>query len=87
MAVVAADGGVSEGGALADRTADEFADWVRPSLLAMTRLAKRLAPLADPADSVQGITRSRSRVAGAIGPRDQACLSGNPYGTAPVAPR
>lgn len=32
---------------------DEFADWVRPSLLAMTRLATRLAPHADADDIVQ----------------------------------
>ncbi len=31
----------------------EFADWVRPSLLAMTRLARRLAPDHDPDDVVQ----------------------------------
>jgi RNA polymerase sigma factor (sigma-70 family) len=33
--------------------AARFADWVGPSLLAMTRLAKRLAPHADPDDVVQ----------------------------------
>jgi RNA polymerase sigma-70 factor (ECF subfamily) len=33
--------------------ADAFAEWVRPSLLAMTRLARRLAPDADPDDVVQ----------------------------------
>ena len=33
--------------------AAEFADWARPSLLPMTRLAKRLAPYADPDDVVQ----------------------------------
>ena len=33
--------------------AAEFADWARPSLLAMTRLARRLAPHADPDDIVQ----------------------------------
>jgi RNA polymerase sigma-70 factor (ECF subfamily) len=33
--------------------AAEFADWARPSLLAMTRLARRLAPHADPEDIVQ----------------------------------
>lgn len=31
----------------------QFADWVRPSLLAMTRLARRLAPEHDPDDLVQ----------------------------------
>lgn len=31
----------------------EFADWARPALLAMTRLAKRLAPNAEPDDVVQ----------------------------------
>jgi RNA polymerase sigma factor (sigma-70 family) len=30
-----------------------FAEWARPSLLAMTRLARRLAPGADPDDVVQ----------------------------------
>jgi RNA polymerase sigma-70 factor (ECF subfamily) len=30
-----------------------FAEWARPSLLAMTRLARRLAPHADPDDVVQ----------------------------------
>lgn len=30
-----------------------FAAWVRPSLVAMTRLARRLAPQADPEDVVQ----------------------------------
>ena len=33
--------------------AAEFAGWTRPSLLPMTRLAKRLAPHADPDDIVQ----------------------------------
>jgi RNA polymerase sigma factor (sigma-70 family) len=33
--------------------AARFADWVGPSLLAMTRLARRLAPYADPDDVVQ----------------------------------
>jgi RNA polymerase sigma factor (sigma-70 family) len=33
--------------------AADFADWARPSLLAMTRLARRLAPHADPDDIVQ----------------------------------
>ncbi len=33
--------------------ATSFADWARPSLLAMTRLARRLAPDADPDDVVQ----------------------------------
>ncbi|PZS16786.1 MAG: RNA polymerase sigma factor [Pseudonocardiales bacterium] len=33
--------------------AARFADWVGPSLLAMTRLARRLAPHADPDDVVQ----------------------------------
>jgi RNA polymerase sigma factor (sigma-70 family) len=33
--------------------AAEFADWTRPALLSMTRLAKRLAPHADPDDIVQ----------------------------------
>lgn len=35
------------------READEFADWVRPALLPMTRLARRLAPDHDPQDIVQ----------------------------------
>jgi RNA polymerase sigma-70 factor (ECF subfamily) len=35
------------------REAAGFAEWVRPSLLAMTRLARRLAPHADPDDVVQ----------------------------------
>lgn len=35
------------------READEFADWVRPALLPMTRLARRLAPDHDPQDVVQ----------------------------------
>lgn len=39
---------------VATRKADEFADWVRPSLLAMTRLARRLAPGHDHGDVVQG---------------------------------
>ena len=33
--------------------AADFADWTRPSLPAMTRLARRLAPHADPDDIVQ----------------------------------
>jgi RNA polymerase sigma factor (sigma-70 family) len=33
--------------------AAEFAEWTRPSLLPMTRLARRLAPNADPDDVVQ----------------------------------
>src|SRR4051794_33897992 len=33
--------------------AAQFADWTRPALLAMTRLARRLAPDADPDDIVQ----------------------------------
>lgn len=33
--------------------ADRFAEWARPSLLAMTRLARRLAPDHDPDDVVQ----------------------------------
>lgn len=33
--------------------ASRFADWVNPSILAMTRLARRLAPDADPDDVVQ----------------------------------
>src|SRR3954451_23875005 len=33
--------------------AAEFADWTRPALLAMTRLARRLAPDSDPDDIVQ----------------------------------
>jgi RNA polymerase sigma-70 factor, ECF subfamily len=33
--------------------AAEFADWTRPALVAMTRLARRLAPDADPDDVVQ----------------------------------
>ncbi|MDT4937257.1 MAG: hypothetical protein QOG80_928 [Pseudonocardiales bacterium] len=47
MAVVAVEGGVTGG------TEQEFADWVRPSLLPMTRVARRLAPHADPDDVVQ----------------------------------
>lgn len=35
------------------RSADEFADWVRPHLAAMARLASRLAPEADRDDIVQ----------------------------------
>jgi RNA polymerase sigma factor (sigma-70 family) len=36
-----------------------FGEWARPSLLAMTRLAKRLAPQADPQDVVQdALTRA-----------------------------
>ena len=31
----------------------DFAEWARPSLLAMSRLAKRLAPDAEPDDVVQ----------------------------------
>jgi RNA polymerase sigma-70 factor (ECF subfamily) len=39
--------------------AAEFADWTRPSLAAMTRLARRLAPHADPDDVVQeALTRA-----------------------------
>jgi RNA polymerase sigma-70 factor (ECF subfamily) len=39
--------------------AAEFADWARPSLPAMTRLARRLAPHADPDDVVQeALTRA-----------------------------
>ena len=39
--------------------ADAFGDWARPSLLAMTRLARRLAPHADPDDVVQdALTRA-----------------------------
>lgn len=37
----------------APHDATGFADWVRPSLLPMTRLARRLAPDADPDDVVQ----------------------------------
>jgi RNA polymerase sigma-70 factor (ECF subfamily) len=33
--------------------ATDFGEWVRPSLVAMTRLARRLAPHADPDDVVQ----------------------------------
>jgi len=33
--------------------AARFADWAQPSLIAMTRLARRLAPHADPDDVVQ----------------------------------
>lgn len=33
--------------------AAEFAEWTRPALVAMTRLARRLAPRADPDDVVQ----------------------------------
>ena len=33
--------------------AAEFAEWARPALVAMTRLARRLAPNADPDDVVQ----------------------------------
>jgi RNA polymerase sigma-70 factor (ECF subfamily) len=33
--------------------ADEFAEWVRPALVAMTRLARRLAPQHEPDDIVQ----------------------------------
>src|SRR4051794_22069235 len=33
--------------------AAEFADWTRPALIPMTRLARRLAPHADPDDVVQ----------------------------------
>jgi RNA polymerase sigma factor (sigma-70 family) len=50
MAVVAVEGGVTGG---TGGTDEEFADWVQPSLLAMTRLARRLAPHADPDDVVQ----------------------------------
>jgi RNA polymerase sigma factor (sigma-70 family) len=39
--------------------AAEFAEWTRPALLAMTRLARRLAPNADPDDVVQeSLTRA-----------------------------
>jgi RNA polymerase sigma-70 factor (ECF subfamily) len=39
--------------------AADFAEWARPSLLAMTRLAKRLAPHADADDVVQdSLTRA-----------------------------
>jgi len=39
--------------------AAEFAEWTRPARLAMTRLAKRLAPNADPDDIVQeSLTRA-----------------------------
>ncbi|MCW2495683.1 RNA polymerase sigma factor [Jatrophihabitans sp.] len=38
---------------LSSATAASFATWVAPSLLAMTRLARRLAPDADPDDVVQ----------------------------------
>jgi RNA polymerase sigma-70 factor (ECF subfamily) len=38
---------------VAPSTAASFAAWVGPSLLAMTRLARRLAPDADPDDVVQ----------------------------------
>ncbi len=38
---------------------DEFGVWARPSVLAMTRLARRLAPQADPDDIVQNaLTRA-----------------------------
>jgi RNA polymerase sigma-70 factor (ECF subfamily) len=38
---------------------DQFGDWARPSILAMTRLARRLAPRADPDDIVQdALTRA-----------------------------
>jgi RNA polymerase sigma-70 factor (ECF subfamily) len=38
---------------------DEFGAWARPSVLAMTRLARRLAPHADPDDIVQdALTRA-----------------------------
>ena len=40
------------GVAITDEAAG-FAEWARPSLLAMTRLARRLAPHADPDDVVQ----------------------------------
>jgi RNA polymerase sigma-70 factor (ECF subfamily) len=46
MTAMSADGSGGE-------TSTEFAAWVRPSLLAMTRLAARLAPHADPDDVVQ----------------------------------
>ena len=39
--------------------AAEFADWTRPALVPMTRLARRLAPNADPDDVVQeALTRA-----------------------------
>ena len=39
--------------------AADFADWAQPSMLAMTRLARRLAPHADPDDIVQdSLTRA-----------------------------
>lgn len=39
-----------------------FDDWVRPALLPMTRLARRLAPTADPEDVVQeALTRAWQR--------------------------
>jgi RNA polymerase sigma-70 factor (ECF subfamily) len=39
-----------------------FAEWARPSLLAMTRLARRLAPHADPDDVVQdALVRARQK--------------------------
>src|SRR4051794_15419299 len=39
--------------------AAEFADWAAPSMLAMSRLARRLAPDADPEDVVQeALTRA-----------------------------
>jgi RNA polymerase sigma-70 factor (ECF subfamily) len=42
--------------------AAEFAEWTRPSLTAMTRLARRLAPHADPDDVVQdALTRAWSK--------------------------
>ena len=41
------------GGYMRFTTDAEFADWTRPSLLPMTRLAKRLAPHADADDIVQ----------------------------------
>jgi RNA polymerase sigma-70 factor (ECF subfamily) len=46
-------------GVAATRDAAEFADWTRPALPAMTRLARRLAPRADPDDVVQeSLTRA-----------------------------
>jgi RNA polymerase sigma factor (sigma-70 family) len=42
--------------------AAEFADWTRPSLLPMTRLARRLAPHADADDIVQeALARARAK--------------------------
>jgi RNA polymerase sigma factor (sigma-70 family) len=41
------------GSPAADRPDPQFAEWARPSLLAMTRLAQRLAPHAEAEDVVQ----------------------------------